>query len=245
MAERIMDMRQHRQLVISFIFLISVVVFFFQKPIINWFRERQQDERAIATFKLLLGGTDKHSMGEMDPALPKNQYMPPFLLERLNWIKERKDSDRLKIYLKKDMGNAFMGADIRDGIMYIFISHLNLIRFEYAKQDDKLQRGARNIIALELSHETLHLEEHGSNHLYTRPFIDEIEEEMFIRTIVSVNGAEPLLEKGEVVSIDDITTLEILRNCDSWIKCEKFRESITNLYKNRYTERSTPLQENH
>ncbi len=184
-------------------------------------------------------------MGELDPDLLQNQYMPEFLLERLHWIKERKGNGSLRVVLSRNMGRAHMGAHTKDGVMYISINHRHFIRrSEYLNKNDYDRRGIRNIFALALSHETLHLEEMAGNHLYKRPFIDDIEEEMFVRGVVYTKGSKPLIEQKEAVDEDALATRNTLILCgEEWLTCEEFREQITRLYKYQRTTKSAPLQE--
>ena len=224
---------------LALIFLLSVTAFLLRDPIINWFREFREDKKAIAMFDLFLGGINSRLMGELNPDLPQNQYMPKFLLERLRWVKERKANGKLLIRLQRESWigrHKGMGAEMRDGVMYIYINSSLLLEYnKYKSGDEHMRRGIRSSITISLAHETLHFEEILGNHLYKdRPFLDIIEEEMFIRAVINVNATQPLVEKGEAIMQDEYTTMLMLLKCENlWPTCVEYRNWVADLYKSR------------
>lgn len=166
----------------------------------------------------------------VEPDMPENAYMPPFLKQKLRWVYQQTAVGRLKLNLTLDMRNqlpshVLMQASVVEGVPVIEISAKRLIllvRIELGTPTGFTQE-QKNSFAIALAHEATH---HEKPTVRNKPRKAMIEEEVRVWTKIDELVVKELLEIGQPM-IGTFVEFHALRNkCAGAKNCAGIREWV-------------------
>jgi hypothetical protein len=174
-------------------------------------------------------------LNSVNPQLPENEYMPPFMREKLGWIFESLDSGMLELNILLDRtdfttGEAVLAfADNEGGVSRIWLNGAALWVFVRIRggMEYGFSRQNKNDFALILVHEATHLERRLD---LQAPLDSLIAEEVRVYRKVNFLAVRPLREQGEPMDAEHhLLVDDLLRQCGDEAVCPAFYELIAKL----------------
>lgn len=175
----------------------------------------------------------------VNPLRPDNAYMPPFLKEKLLWISEESAAGRLKVVLVTGDPNEMpeishpsllMGSTYHtEGLPVIFVMLRRL--FEIVRVEDRTPtgytRGQKNMFAISLAHEAVHLEQPRRFFAVKWTTEQQIREELRAWTKTDEQVVSKLLEMNEPVRHTFARFHKIRKACGKRQNCPAIREFLS------------------